>query len=415
MRASAFCVVIEPQQSTAVPLSGYGGAQRACEGSHLSLEANGIVFRTASGDPVLLVSIDTLFVGEAFSRLLVESLSVGSQDWTVVSVASHTHFAPALDSRLGALGSVNDEYLTTTVEAISAAARKANVNEHPLVAARAGASICAENISRRRESWVRNKPGLSYRREFRIAPNRKGPTRHQVDLVELVDMHSNPIAIVWSWPCHPVTSPYRNRSSSDFPGAVRETVRRAELSDQLPVLYLPGFAGDQRQRGFLPEIRLRKFVHQPFSMRFPQNTPRRFNNLVDRLAKSLTAARAGATDVELTDYIDHSQISVPLNELISSGTGEQQLIADSLQSGEMGILALNAEVCAPYYDLLRRPVGKGRLATGYGACVFGYLPSSRQVVEGGYEASRSLATFGIDGSFHPEVDEIVASKLSDFL
>ena len=61
------------------------------------------------------------------------------------------------------------------------------------------------------------------------------------------DPTDRPIAVLWSYACHPVGFPARTRVSADFPGVVRRALRDAHGAE-LPVLFLQGFAGDVRPR-----------------------------------------------------------------------------------------------------------------------------------------------------------------------
>jgi len=75
-----------------------------------SLEANYLIFFDAR-EPFLIISLDLLYVG----RYLQESLEVGLKNFVkkenLFIVASHTHYAPMVDTDKPKFGLTNLEYI----------------------------------------------------------------------------------------------------------------------------------------------------------------------------------------------------------------------------------------------------------------------------------------------------------------
>jgi len=89
----------------------------------------------------------------------------------------------------------------------------------------------------------------------------------------------------------------------------------------------------------------------------------------------------------------------------------------SVQSIELNqklvIVAIGAEVCWEYAELVRRKFPDSAVwPLGYTDAVFGYLPTSPMLAEGGYETSGFMRPFGIHGKFVPDVDEVVLAGLN---
>lgn len=55
------------------------------------------------------------------------------------------------------------------------------------------------------------------------------------------------------------------------------------------------------------------------------------------------------------------------------------------------------------------------IAVGYVDSVLGYLPTSRVLAEGGYEAGEFCSALGLQGEFHPDVEGTVVDAVRDVL
>ncbi len=76
------------------------------------------------------------------------------------------------------------------------------------------------------------------------APHAKGSADGTID-VFILEKNGRAIALMWGAACHPVSSPYSQEMSSCFPGYVRGRLR-ADIGQEIPVLFLQGYSGDVR-------------------------------------------------------------------------------------------------------------------------------------------------------------------------
>jgi hypothetical protein len=77
---------------------------------------------------------------------------------------------------------------------------------------------------------------------------------------------------------------------------------------------------------------------------------------------------------------------------------------------DLTLIGLSGEVVVDYVPLLEKALGPNRLwLAAYCNDVYGYLPSTRVLVEGGYE-TRGLYAGGI-GRFDPKVQDVVVEKI----
>src|SRR5256714_2254536 len=104
----------------------------------------------------------------------------------------------------------------------------------------------AHAINRRRMGW-RISPRHLPRPAALRAPDATGPRDETVHILTFTDGGERPVALLWSYACHPVTFAEPWQVSADYPGVVRRALRAAFGAD-LPVLFLQGCAGDIRPR-----------------------------------------------------------------------------------------------------------------------------------------------------------------------
>src|SRR5437870_2582100 len=91
------------------------------------------------------------------------------------------------------------------------------------------------------------RPEAPPRRAALRAPDPTGPRDETVHILTFTDGGERPVALLWSYACHPVTFAEPWQVSADYPGVVRRALRAAFGAD-LPVLFLQGCAGDIRPR-----------------------------------------------------------------------------------------------------------------------------------------------------------------------
>ena len=171
---------------------------------------------------------------------------LGVDEASLLVAATHTHTAPALDPGKPRLGPCDPGYAALVAQrATELLGRLASIDPVPChVDYRTGAADHA--INRRRPGWHVSLRHLPYR-GVRRAPNPTGPRDETLHLLTFSDPTDRPLAVLWSYACHPVGFPARTRVSADFPGVVRRALRDAHGAE-LPVLFLQGFAGDVRPR-----------------------------------------------------------------------------------------------------------------------------------------------------------------------
>lgn len=397
-----------------LPLAGYAFRGDAPASSVASaLEAN-LLLTAVEGAPLLLVALDTLFGSEALREALASELDGTLPALTrerIQLIASHTHFAPSLDPLKPRLGAFDAGYFAACAERIGRAVRAA-LAEPACSAERfeAGRGRCTANVYRRLRTWIRERRSLRYRRAVAAAADPGVPIDHDVRVVRLADRDGRTLCLLWSWPCHAVSSDDPGAVSADFPGMVRGVLRELHGAD-LPVLYFPGFCGDIRPRSRRPRRSLKEWSAMPFARGFAPPGVATHADFAAALAAAVREADAdrGAIGHGTADRAAGGSVSVgalPLTQLLAGLDRDDTRALErvSIRLPPLGFELWNAEMCAGHGP---HRVVDGSFPSGCANGVFGYLPTDAQIAEGGYEVDGFAPLFALEGRYRHAVERRV--------
>src|SRR5262249_33206503 len=117
LKVAAGTVELTPPKHIAPLLFGFRYRAGPAKGIRDPLFANALVVSNEHGRTVVLMTLDTLFIGprlsERLASLLFREFGIPSNDFLLA--ASHTHFAPALDDTKPHLGLVDERYFQWVV------------------------------------------------------------------------------------------------------------------------------------------------------------------------------------------------------------------------------------------------------------------------------------------------------------
>src|SRR5262249_52982567 len=126
-------------------------------------------------------------------------------------------------------------------------------------------------------------------------------------------------------------------------------------------------------------------------------------------SESLSAAVAAiagqpAERVDAPATLSASAAQIPLAQFFDGSAPDKPLTVQALRLGSaLELAAMSAEVTVEWQSILdaASPAADGRLRlyAGYLGALFGYLPTPRQVGEGGYEVTGFQGLFGLSGNF----------------
>jgi hypothetical protein len=362
----------------------------------------------------VVVTADLMFIGQELRSGVLQRLAGAVEETSLFFAASHTHFAPATDDRRPALGRLDRHYLQLVCERVSdLVARLLRDRLVPATIEYARGRADHAVNRRLRAAWHLSRRGPMIGAVV-AAPNPAGPRDESMHVVRVSGGDGRPIALIWSYACHPVAFPRPLEVSADYPGRVRQRLRD-RFDSALPVLFLQGFAGDIRppelERLSSPTGRLRRLLLGP---RFGRFTAEEWDRWADSLADRLLETAAGAAFERLLGPLRTRRAVRPLGQFMLGAPDFQQVTFHRLSLGRLAAVGVSAEVVTEYGPLVRTAFdGRISIPVGYIDEVYGYLPTARMVREGGYEADWFRRPFALEGPVNPRVEANCVAALRE--
>jgi hypothetical protein len=387
-------VIIDPPSPA--QLAGYPDRVENWTAIHDSLEANVVLLRTDE-TVVVLVSLDLLYCGARLRKAILTRCPEVAPEALIIG-ASHTHFAPATSDDQPLLGKAQDTYVEMCATRISSLIQQ--------LLAKDGEAACMDfrlteplRSANRRRPVRRLSAGLRIRNEIVFRPNPDGEVDPKGRVVTFSSAKDRrPLAVIWGWSCHPVCFPRRTEVSAEYPGVVRAKAREAFGAD-LPVLFFQGFAGNIRPPAIGRSRLQRKEIFVPWS----ETEWQAWSCAIAREVAAAISRRGKALDEAVSVRIER-----PLSDFISSTPPERKIGFQGVRLGsDLYLLGVTAEPSVEYIGILDAllPASAHAFPIGCLDGTYGYLPTTQQSVEGGYEGAGFLPGFSLPGTLSPVIGE----------
>ncbi len=410
IKLSAASINITPVQP--VPLAGFAERKGLYTQVKDELEINLSAIKQ-DGKLVLIYSVDTLFVPDSFVSLVIDSFGRehGIQEQDVWMAATHTHFAPSLDKEKPALGTVNDEYYKFVTEQLLQLTQQVLNSDFVNVHVQYGNGKSVLNVNRRKK-LVRPRNKFSLYNKVLMYPDYAGVKDDDIHLVKFADDSGKVKMILWNYACHPVGYPHMHRVTAEFIGVIRQKLRTEFNNDSLPVSFLIGFAGNMKP-DLTPVTHTRwkdklnyAFQLGPKYVRFPDTASYlQWTELLWAELKLVLDNIKSCTP----SVVYNTQYSLPLNDIIGDSGHVIHFKKLSFAEG-FHLTGVSAEVLAEYKYLLAGVEPAINIGCLAGTRI--YLPTDKNISEGGYEVNGFKNKFGISGHFKPGVNDTVIKAIS---
>ena len=408
---SASCEVTP--RNRPVRLAGYEVRKKPVTTILDQIEVSAVLLEAGSRH-CLIFSFDLMVVGSELQRLIHARLAAhGFAPAEIMLLASHTHFAPATNRACAPLGVPDEQFVADLAVAAENLLRRM-LQEKPAESRLEFRRGRLNHSVNRRRRWPFPTIGRTY--GFRLsstvmAPNPDGPTDERVTvlLIRRAD-DDEVIAAIWHYTCHATAVTPLDVVSADFPGAVRRSLRRR--FGEIPCVFVQGFCGDISPKmagvGATGSIsdRLRRLARRLVSgPTFPAHTADDWTRWSEELAADVVAMADRPPDVtDIPATLSVGTAEIPIAEFFSGRTPDKPFTIQAVRLGSaFELVALSAEVTVEWQSILDQalPVegGRLRLYAGYLGALFGYLPTPRQIGEGGYEVAGFQRLFGLSGNF----------------
>jgi len=393
---------IDITPSRNIPLAGYSGRSGAYRGIDDPLEANALVIKQGERK-IVIISADLLYIGKEIHSYLLKKLAPRVRDDELFISATHCHTAPATDDTKSSLGELDKTYVQSLEERISRlVVDLLGRDMKPVRTVYKTGTHPSYSVNRRRKVWIKAIPP---RREVLTLPNNRGLKDDKIRLLQLIDRSANTCGIIWNYACHPVFSPDDFSVSADYPGVVRNNVRK-QLGTNVPVVFWQGFSGDVNPR-VVTTGTAKSMIRPRFRASGREEWESRTKSLADSVVQ---VVRNDSAEVICTSLFTELR-QIPLPTLGVSGT-DRSLVLHGVNLGQVEVLGVSAEPVAEYVRLVERVFpNKKVIPVGCLGHVFGYLPSNSMVKESGYEADGFMRFFGVSGRFRQDLQELIESAL----
>ena len=371
------------------------------------LEANILVLGD-SGDLVVIVTFDLLYVGHDLRRMLEDRLAHVVPPTHLFLAASHTHRAPMVDSTKPSLGRFASAALETIADQVYEEVRQRLSGDGLLatVDVSYGSHSAGVNRRLRRRASV-GRRGLRFNPVL-MAPNPRGLNDSTVRRMRFMSEDKNVVAELWSTALHPTAFPFQDRMSADFPGYVRSAIR-SDAGAGVPVLFFQGFSGDVRPLTPVNGLGLRRFLQ---GRRFAGFSPDEYDEWVGQLVCDVLNASWEAVTGEGVASV---RLPVDRASFVMGGPPPDKGWLHALRLGDMTILGVPGEVVTEYSSSLI-PVSPITDIWGVSCVdhVWGYMPTHEMLNEGGYEAHGFCQLFEVD-SVNPRVESALRTSLTTLI
>jgi hypothetical protein len=381
------------------------------------LEANLVVLRGDSGsEPMVIISLDLLYPGRILRSALESALPELRPD-QIFLAATHTHQAPMTDDTKALLGAPDDKYLDMLVLTLSRELRRLLLSDETQIGELATASVLARHsINRRFRRRVTVWPRSSSRswappvrlvfNYYLLAPNPGGVTDELITVVISRTPAGRAQFVIWNYACHPVAFPDKDKVAADYPHHVRDILRTTLGVPDLPVLFLQGFSGNTRPSASVSKTSgLGSWARRMlFGPSFTKMTWDAYTAWAKELGELVAQGCAHA--LPLDDTAVSSRRSLSATSLFVAGAPEPVVSFHSIRFGsELSIVGASAELVAEFAPKVRAMAGSNQvMCVGCLDHPFGYAPTCRILVEGGYEGGDYCPMFSL-GPLAENVEE----------
>ena len=423
--AAAGAVIITPTEP--LWMGGYAARDKPSDGKVHDLFAKVLVVEDLTGHRLVIVTADLLGITRELRTAIetqVQQYGVGRGN--LLLNASHTHCGPELRS---------DRLLRLGIDARYAALSQQYVR---LISKRI-AKLVGEVVSRieparlvysyARAGFAMNRR-LPTEKGFINSPNPDGPTDHQVPVLRVENAAGELKSILFGYACHATTLSIQ-QLCGDYPGFAQQYLEEAHPG--VVALFMNGCSADQnpyprrtldlaRQHGRALANGVETALMTKNQKQLRGSLKVDLQNVTLRFADPPTRSELEKELASGNKYIRiHAQGL--LDEL--DARGEIQIIFDHfpIQVAQFGndltLVGICGEAVVDYSLRCKKELsgnsGNAVWVAGYCNDVFGYLPSKRVLLEGGYEAGAAMRYTRFPGPFDESVESRIVAGIHELV
>jgi neutral ceramidase len=406
-------------------MGGYASRKRPSEGTFQDLHAKAIAIDDATGSRVVVVTTDLLVIprdlGDAVKRRVLEKYELPPSH--LLLNCSHTHCGPELRLYRESLHNIPPEYARKMHDYV----RRLETQLVDLVGNAIASQVPASlSFAQGRASFAVNRRNnrAADVPQLRSTGKLIGPVDHSVPVLKVTDSEGSLRAVLFGYACHNTVMSFYE-TSGDYAGFAQQYIE--EKHPEAVAMFVMGAGGDQN-----PEPRRKvEYLHQ-YGRALADTVETALAGEQRSVTGSLRAALANAPlefqphadrevlekQAESTNQYERWKANYILGELNAERTvpRKYELPVQAIQFGNDLLLVAIGGECVVDYSLrtkaqYSRDDGPDIWVAGYSNDVFGYLPTRRVLIEGGYEGGGHMIYTKFPGPFTDTVEERVFETL----
>jgi hypothetical protein len=279
----------------------------------------------------------------------------------------------------------------------------------------------------RMEQGIGHSPLAINRRGVVKSPAETGPVDYELRVIRFVKEDGGTKGLLTHYACHPVISK-DNSVSSEYTGVAMEIVEQTS-GDGVVAAFLQGTCGDINPGDGERVIRGNNETVMQVGQAFAQRVIDTLNQPMKPLSPCRLKWSKTRVQLPLAPLPDREQLEI--TALSQGVAGEWSRIMlnrwDSLApyltmelivlrlADSLSFIGMNAEVVVEYGLYIKSLTDGCVLPIGYTNGMFGYVPTARQLLEGGYETRASTVYFAMASSFDAAVEPTLKGAILGLL
>ena len=411
-----------------IQLAGY--QQRTTEATRVAadLHVRALAIGSDANGPVVLVTAEVIAVSEALSAAVASAVRAkhpAIPRERIAVCATHQHNGPAI------AGTIPFMFSRDLPADVTGRLEKFTVMLREKMIAVALAALADRRPARL--SWAQGKAGFAVNRRLIVDGKHTGytstpggPVDHALPVLRAVDADGAVRAVLVNYACHcTVLKGGENFVHSDWAGDAAMRIEAAHNRAVALVAIGCGADADPQPRG-LPEV-------ATHGQAVADEVTRLFAGEMQPLGR-VTSAKFQVIEIPLARTVPRAELEERVKEgkqnvsyaaaqflkQLDAGRPLPESIRYPVQAwvfgGELAMVFLGGEVVADYALRLKREHGASRVwVNAYANHVPCYIPSSRVLAEGGYEAELAMDYYGLPTRLAPDVEERIVRTVHGLL
>jgi len=417
-KAGAAKQVITPTEP--LWMAGYGNRDKPCDVKHHDLRVKALAIEDSTGNVAILLTSDLCGIPRELAEEVTRDVikKTGLKREQIALTCSHTHCGPVVD------GNLMDMYPLTPEqpERIKAYAQKLRGwMVDTIVKACENRKPAKLSIGKGTARFGMNRREVTPK-GIANGRNPEGPVDHDVPVLRVEDDKGNLKAVVFGYACHNTTMQF-NEWCGDYAGFAQIEIEKKH-PDALAMFWI-GTGGDANP---LPRGELE------LCMKYGKELA---GAVDDAMKEKMTPLSAQLTTkyqeipLELDAIPDMAKWTADALSKTTAVRNRAQRMLKHLENGgkipdryphypiqvwkfgdELTWVILGGEVVVDYNLRLKKELAghKNLWITGYANDVMSYIPSVRNLKEGGYEADSSQIYYGMPTKWVPTIEDAIIKK-----